>query len=93
MNKYHLIILTICLSGCGRISGSIVKSKTNGAPDFQRSEVISSGTGIADGTTEYLIAIQLMNSDGSIVALFLRTSSIVSIRPDLTSSAPADRPR
>lgn len=72
-----LAIATLFLTGCGKIS-SEVSAIFKGKTDFARSEIITSGTGVADGSTEMLVVIQLMNSDGTPVKLYKPTYEIVS---------------
>lgn len=69
--------LFILLSGCGELSNKILATFNRGQ-DFQRSEIINNGPGIADGQSELLMAIQLMNSDGSVVKQFKPTYEIIS---------------
>lgn len=74
-----LICTSLLFSGCGKISSQIEATfKRPSIQDFKKSEIISNGPGIADGQSELLVVIQLMNSDGSIVKLFRPTYEIVS---------------
>jgi hypothetical protein len=80
----HLIKITAlaCLSlifvACGKLSSQIEASfKRPSTQDFAKSEIINNGPGIADGQSELLVVIQLMNSDGTSVALFKPTYEII----------------
>lgn len=64
-------------SGCGKISNQI-SATFNHVQDFKRSEIISNGPAVADGQSELLVVIQLMNTDGSSVKLFKPTYEVVS---------------
>jgi hypothetical protein len=46
--------------------------------DFARSEIISNGPAVADGASELLVVVHLMNSDGSSIPLFKPTYEITS---------------
>jgi hypothetical protein len=65
------------LSACGPIDGKIHLWGST-LPDFARSEIIQNGPAIADGSSELLVAVNLMNTDGSSVKLFKPTYEIVS---------------
>lgn len=69
--------LLFSASGCGKISGEI-SANFNRVQDFKRSEIISNGPAVADGQSELLVVIQLMNTDGSSVKLFKPTYEVVS---------------
>lgn len=49
-----------------------------GTTDFLKSEIITNGTGVADGVSAFTVLVRLMNSDGSIVSGFRPTYSITS---------------
>ncbi len=67
------------LLGCGKLSNEVSATFTKpSVQDFARSQVINNGPGIADGQSELLVVIQLMNSDGTPVKLFQPTYSIIS---------------
>lgn len=76
-----LILFTLSLSlfGCSvnnEIKGHIgIGSSGN---DFGRSEIIVSGSGIADGQTPLYILIRLINSDGRVVANYRPDYQILS---------------
>jgi hypothetical protein len=69
--------LFLFVTGCGKISGEI-SATFNRVQDFKRSEIISNGPAVADGQSELLVVIQLMNTDGSSVKLFKPTYEVVS---------------
>ncbi len=69
--------LVLIVTGCGKISGEI-SATFNRVQDFKRSEIISNGPAVADGQSELLVVIQLMNTDGSSVKLFKPTYEVVS---------------
>lgn len=64
------------LTSCGNISGQI--SSSFRAVDFEKSEIISNGPAYADGQSELLMVIQLMNSDNSVVKDHKPTYKIIS---------------
>jgi hypothetical protein len=69
--------LVFIVTGCGKTSGEI-SATFNRVQDFKRSEIISNGPAAADGSSELLVVIQLMNTDGSPVKLFRPTYEVVS---------------
>jgi hypothetical protein len=70
-----IIPLFIFVAGCGKISNQVTAT-FNRVQDFKRSEIITNGPAIADGQSELLVVIHLMNSDGSSVKLFKPTYEI-----------------
>jgi hypothetical protein len=64
-------------SGCGEISNQISATFKH-VQDFKRSEIISNSPAVADGQSELLVVIQLMNTDGSSVKLFKPTYEVIS---------------
>jgi hypothetical protein len=68
---------SLLLSACGPIDGKIHLWGSK-LPDFARSEIIQNGPAIADGSSELLVAVSLMNADGSSVKLFKPTYEILS---------------
>lgn len=74
-----LVILLLNLVACGQITASIsAKNPSSLENDFVKSEVISNGPGIADGRSELILVVRLVNSDGSPVYGFRPTYEIVS---------------
>lgn len=67
----------LVFSSCGGVDG---KTHLSGAKrvDFARSEIISNGPAVADGSSELLVVIHLMNSDGSAVTLYKPSYEILS---------------
>jgi len=76
-NCLVVVGLFLFVTGCGKISGEI-SATFNRVQDFKRSEIISNGPAVADGQSELLVVIQLMNTDGSSVKLFKPTYEVVS---------------
>lgn len=84
--KSNLLYFSKCLAatciflvvtGCGKISDKIDATFAR-VQDFKRSEIISNGPAVADGQSELLVVIQLMNTDGSSVKLFKPAYEVVS---------------
>src|SRR5689334_22603009 len=79
LSRLGLVSALVLLSSCGKIRGSVQNLHSDtGLNDFLKTEIISGANGIADGTTEMLIAIHLKNSDGSSVPDYKPTYEIVS---------------
>jgi hypothetical protein len=78
-HRVFLLTAFLALSACGKIKGTIQNlhgdANTN---DFLKTEIISGTHGIADGTTEMLIAIHLKNSDSTSVRDYQPTYSVTS---------------
>ncbi len=55
---------------CGCMVSDQVQAQFDRVQDFKKSEIISNGPAVADGQSELLVVIQLMNTDGSAVKLF-----------------------
>ena len=70
-----LFAFSLLLSGC-TVSDQ-VQVQFDRVQDFKKSEIISNGPMVADGQSELLVVIQLMNSDGSSVKLFKPTYEVV----------------
>lgn len=60
------------------MGGSIGALFGSGANDFMKSEIISNGPGIADGQSELLMIVHLVNSNGSKVKDFTPIYQVVS---------------
>ncbi len=71
------LAMLIFFTGCGKISDKI-DAKFSRVQDFKRSEIITNGPAVADGQSELLVVVQLMNTDGSSVKLFKPTYEVVS---------------
>lgn len=70
-------ISVFALCGCGNISSEISSTfKRPSVQDFAKSEIINNGPGIADGQSELLVVVQLMNSDSTSVKLFKPTYEV-----------------
>jgi hypothetical protein len=73
------VLFSFLCAGCEKVDGTITSSyKAPGKNDFMKTEIINGANGVADGTTEMLIAIHLKNSDNSSVAAYQPTYSVVS---------------
>lgn len=64
--------------GCGNLIGSVTAMPEKGIVDFLKTEILIGTPGIADGTSEMVIAIHLKNSDNTSVAEFRPTYTIAS---------------
>lgn len=68
-------LVTLGALGCNnKITGKIGLSSF--APDFKKSQIISNSPGIADGVSNVVLVVQLINSDNSIVVGFTPTLAL-----------------
>ncbi len=72
-----LAAFSLSLTACGKISKELTGNLNSiNNSDFQKSTIISYGPVIADGTSQMLVIIRLVNSDGSVVTPYQPTYSI-----------------
>ncbi len=70
------LCVALLTSGC--MLSDQVHVQFDRVQDFKRSEIISNGPAVADGQSELLVVIQLMNTDGSSVKLFKPIYEVIS---------------
>ncbi len=74
---FFLTAFCLSLTACGKISKELTGNLNSiNNSDFQRTTIISYGPVKADGTSQMLVIIRLMNSDGSVVTPYQPTYSI-----------------
>jgi hypothetical protein len=67
------------------MDGKITKIGGDGAPDFLKSEILVNGPGLADGISELVVIVRLLNANGTVVAGYRPLYQIVS-GPSITAS-------
>jgi|GEM_PF-6610812 len=65
-------------SSCGKITAELNFSHTPPVQDFKKSQIISNGPQVADGSSSLLVVISLLNSDGTPVIGFTPVYQILS---------------
>ena len=73
--KVAALLAPMALFSCGKLSYSYTKTNST---DFAKSQVITNGPAVADGSSQLLVVIQLMNSDNSVVVDYQPTLEITS---------------
>jgi hypothetical protein len=73
------LIATTTMLGCGKVSGAI--GHLDGSPtalqnDFKNSSIVTTGHGVANGTTAYPVILHLINSNASPVIGYVPTYSV-----------------
>lgn len=77
-------LVTVVLAGCGGIKGGIKKVEgdvggvVSPIADFQKTEIVTSGSARADGLSEIAVVIHLKNSDNTPVANYKPEYQVVS---------------
>ncbi len=64
LNRSLFCVFASFLAGCGAITGGI-EVKTPAIQDFQKTEILHNGSGIADGVSDLVVMVQLKHSDNS----------------------------
>ncbi len=70
-------LILVFLGGCSLDSNIDLINPPANLSDFKRSEIITNSPGVADGSSELIVVIQLMNSNGSLVRLHKPTYEVI----------------
>lgn len=70
-------LAVLCLVGCGEITAGIESLFERDPNDFRKSEIISDSPAVADGQSELLMVISLVNSDGNPVKDYRPTYDVI----------------
>ncbi|MGE0632525.1 MAG: hypothetical protein AB7O96_08965 [Pseudobdellovibrionaceae bacterium] len=75
-----LFVFSAFVSACGKVEMGVedIKPSTETADDFLKSEILATGPGIADGVSELVVVVRLMNENLSVIKGFRPNYDIVS---------------
>lgn len=65
---FFIAVMLISLSACGKLKMSITDLAEKTSFDFEKTEIVTNGTALADGIDELIVLVRLKNSDNSIVS-------------------------